>query len=59
MSLFGISNISLYSFYIVLVGCQVIVVPYLQILGLDSFGLLHQFDDFGMVFVELVFFSAA
>lgn len=59
MSLFCISNISFYRFDIVLVGSQVIVVPYLQIFGLYGFSLLHQFDDFGMVFVEFVFFATA
>ena len=59
MPLFRIGDVGFYGFDIVLIGCQVIIVPDFQILGLDSFGLLHQFDDFGMVFVELVFFSAA
>lgn len=59
MALFCIRDVSFYGFDVVLIGRQVIVVPYLQVFGLYSFRLFHQFDDFSMVFVEFVFFTTA
>ena len=59
MALFCIRDVGFYGFDIILIGCQVIVIPYLQVFCLYSFRLFHQFDDFGMVFIEFVFFTTA